>query len=139
MSAKEQPCHVETRALIRNARRELAIIRPAPGQAALDDGAWQFPGGRAEPGESPEAALRRKCRDQLAVELDLHVGHPPFRYNAGTRTLMFRYYVAVLAHGEATPRGCTELRWALPQQLREYHFDVPTQQVIDWILKDPAR
>lgn len=41
--------------------------RRAPGRAAA--GAWEFPGGKVEPGESARRALRREIREELGVEL----------------------------------------------------------------------
>ncbi len=41
--------------------------RRAPGRAAA--GAWEFPGGKVEPGESARHALRREIREELGVEL----------------------------------------------------------------------
>ncbi len=48
--------------------RVLAAQRAAPARLA---GAWEFPGGKVEPGETDEAALVRECREELAVEVAL--------------------------------------------------------------------
>lgn len=47
--------------------RVLVTTRP-PGKAMA--GLWEFPGGKLEPLESPEAALVRDLREELGIETD---------------------------------------------------------------------
>jgi ADP-ribose pyrophosphatase YjhB (NUDIX family) len=131
MKGRKQAAWVEARALIQSPRGEYIIIRP---HADADD-AWHFPGGRVGPRESAEAGLRRTCRELLGVELTLHVGQPGFAWNFGTHSITYRYYVAGVARGRPEARACAELRWVLAGQLRDYVFDPPTQQVVDWLLE----
>ena len=44
--------------------RLLAARRTAPPQFA---GMWEFPGGKVEPGEAPEAALHRELQEELGI------------------------------------------------------------------------
>jgi 8-oxo-dGTP diphosphatase len=54
-------------AILRDARdRILLAQRPAHKHLG---GKWEFPGGKVEPGESPEAALLREIREELGCEL----------------------------------------------------------------------
>ena len=54
-------------ALIRRGDRWF-LQRRAAGNPVLP-GLWEFPGGKAEPPESPRAALRREVREELGIEL----------------------------------------------------------------------
>lgn len=47
-------------------RRLLAARRSAPEELA---GGWELPGGKVEPGETPEAALHREVREELGVSI----------------------------------------------------------------------
>lgn len=54
-------------AVIRDGDRVLLARRPEGKNQA---GLWEFPGGKIEPGETPEEALARECREELALEIE---------------------------------------------------------------------
>ena len=57
---------VAAAALVDVDQRVLIAQRP-PGKALA--GLWEFPGGKIEPGERPEAALIRELREELGIEV----------------------------------------------------------------------
>lgn len=122
---------VEARALIERPGRQLLIHNPEPRN---DASPWEFPGGRAEGRESPEAALRRVFRDVHHAVIEIHQGQPPFVYNFGDRSVTYRYYLVSVVGDEPVSAAGGELRWVHVQQLRDYHFDGPGQQVVDWLV-----
>ena len=52
--------------VIRDARGRILLARRTEGRDLA--GRWEFPGGKVEPGESPEAALVRELREELGIE-----------------------------------------------------------------------
>ena len=54
-------------AVIRDGDRVLLAQRP---EGKAQAGLWEFPGGKIEPGETPEEALARECREELALEIE---------------------------------------------------------------------
>ncbi len=134
MGRSQQKSWVDSRALIQRAGRDYLIIKPQSDQ----DQPWEFPGGRVQPNEVPEAGLRRLCHAQLGVELQISIGQPPFVYRFGTHSVTYRYHICGIRGGQAEAVGCAETRWVLREQLREYVFDAPTQQVVDWLLEKPS-
>ncbi|KAB7647821.1 8-oxo-dGTP diphosphatase MutT [Polymorphobacter fuscus] len=52
-------------AAIIDAEDQILVTQRAPGAALA--GLWEFPGGKIEPGETPEAALVRELREELDI------------------------------------------------------------------------
>lgn len=89
----------------------LAARRSAPEHLA---GLWEFPGGKVEPGEDPEAALRRELLEELGVGVQLGSELPagsPGGWPLNERAAM-RVWFAEVTHGEPRPlEDHDELRW----------------------------
>lgn len=129
MARQPQPARTEARALIEQQGSHL-IVRTRPGE----DVPWELPGGVLAPGESPEAGLRRCCREQLGIAVDVQIGQPPIEHVIDGQTVRFRYYMCGLGDEPPQQRGVAELRWVLTAQLRDYVFGPVDQQVINWLL-----
>ncbi|UDL95681.1 (deoxy)nucleoside triphosphate pyrophosphohydrolase [Lichenihabitans sp. PAMC28606] len=99
--------------------RVLIAQRPA-GKALA--GLWEFPGGKVEPGERPEAALIR----ELAEELGLTVVEPclaPLTFASYAYPdfhLLMPLYVCRRWDGFAAAREGQLLKWVRPRDLRAY-------------------
>ena len=62
------PVHVVA-AVLKDARGRILLARRTEGRDLA--GLWEFPGGKREPGESPEGALVRELREELGIEADV--------------------------------------------------------------------
>ncbi len=89
----------------------LVARRSAPEQLA---GLWEFPGGKVEPGEEPEAALVRELGEELGIDVRLGAELPaqePQGWPLSERASM-RVWFAEVTGGEAAPlEDHDELRW----------------------------
>jgi 8-oxo-dGTP diphosphatase len=90
--------------------RLLAARRNAPAALA---GGWEFPGGKVEPGESPEQAAVREAREELGVEVELGalIGTRPWPLGASHEMWL---WWAVARPGEPEPQPLAdhdEVRW----------------------------
>jgi 8-oxo-dGTP diphosphatase len=94
----------------------LACERSDPPEMA---GKWEFPGGKAEPGESDAQALVRECEEELAVLIEVGERVGPDIPVAGGRGVL-RVYLARLV-GAAAPRPLehSALRWLSADELHD--------------------
>jgi len=80
----------------------LAARRRSPVSLA---GRWEFPGGKVEPGEEPEAALHRELREELGVEVALGPELPGPDHGAWHLSDRYemRLWLATVAQGTPEP------------------------------------
>jgi len=105
-------------ALIDDDRRVLLQQR-APGRAMA--GLWEFPGGKVEEGETPEAALVREIEEELGIGLDPARLAPSCFASAelGDRHLILLLYICRDWRGEPAALDAAALRWVTPAEMRE--------------------
>lgn len=128
-------------ALVRGDGRVLLQQR-APHQSM--PGLWEFPGGKVEPGETPEAALVRELAEELGVKIDradLHAisfASEPL----GARHLVLLLYVAERWQGEPRPLDASALRWVTAAEMRGVPMppaDVPLVTALERLYPPPGR
>ena len=104
-------------ALVDVDNRILLAQRP-PGKTLA--GLWEFPGGKVEPGETPEGALIRELHEELGIAVEESCLAPlTFASHAyGDMHLLMPLYICRRWTGFVQAREAQTLRWVRPHDLR---------------------
>ncbi|MBI4441847.1 MAG: (deoxy)nucleoside triphosphate pyrophosphohydrolase [Acidobacteria bacterium] len=95
-------------------------------QRSLKDdfpGKWEFPGGKVEPEESPQAALRRELREELGITAEVgdRVWSVEHQY-PGRAAVLLVFFAVATYRGRMENRIFEQIQWVQPEQLSGYDF-----------------
>jgi len=84
---------------------------------------WEFPGGKIEPGEGPEAALTRELNEELGIDATIgpRVTHIRHNYRHGG-AVDLQFFAVHAFQGELQNRIFKEVRWVKLEELPNYDF-----------------
>jgi mutator protein MutT len=101
-------------------------------------GMWEFPGGKIDPDEAHDIALRRELREELDVDITVEdlVLHTTHTYPERTVALFF--YKCAL-RGNPRPLLGQEMRWVPRDELPLLGFPPADAELIDRLLKSDVR
>ncbi|HEY8430065.1 MAG TPA: (deoxy)nucleoside triphosphate pyrophosphohydrolase [Sandaracinaceae bacterium] len=117
-----------------------AVLRERPGAPVLLtrrpegthlSGMWEFPGGKVEPGEDPEAAVVRECREELDVGVEVVDVLEVAWHRYGEKEVLLLFYDCRLVEGEVRHVGVADSAWVEPQRLEEYPLPPPDARLVE--------
>jgi len=98
-------------------------------------GLWEFPGGKPQPGETFEQALRREIDEELGAEVSVgeRIETIEWQYpDKQVRLVFFRCDV----RGEPRPLEGQEMAWVTPAELARYEFPPADAALIQRLRRD---
>jgi 8-oxo-dGTP diphosphatase len=131
-------------ALVNKAGQTL-VQRRAEGSAHA--GLWEFPGGKIEPGESPQGAAVRELREELGVTIAAQNLHPVgfacgvTQGPVASRPLVILLFTSTSWEGTPEPHVAADLTWCDPRQLATMAMpplDYPLAEALTRILHRTA-
>ncbi len=101
------------------------IFTTQRGYGAMKDG-WEFPGGKIEPGETPEEALAREIREELDAQVAVGNLFETVEYDYPQFHLSMACYFCTIESGKLVLKEHEAAKWLAPEELES----------VDWLPAD---
>jgi 8-oxo-dGTP diphosphatase len=119
-------------ALIRKGGKVLLGLRP---QSSSLPGAWEFPGGKIDPGESPEYALKRELQEELGIDAEIGALRMAHTHSYGERGVLLLIYDVNFWKCEPKTVYHESLRWADPSELDGLEIPEANRRILPRLLE----
>jgi 8-oxo-dGTP diphosphatase len=84
---------------------------------------WEFPGGKIEPGEHPEAALVRELEEELGILAEIGPRVALIRHSYGSGAAVeLQFFLVERFQGEIQNRIFRDVHWVSREELPTYDF-----------------
>ena len=121
-----QPVVVAAAVVIREGR--VLLTRRREGQHLA--GMWEFPGGKLEVGESPEAAVVRECREECGIEVEVTEILDVTHHRYPEKDVLLLFYRCALVSGEVEHLEVADHAWVAPSELGDYPLPPADARVV---------
>ena len=128
---QKKPTLIVVAAAVVDGDRRVLLQRRAPERAMA--GLWEFPGGKLEAGETPEAALVRELAEELGIEVGLDAIAPAAFASApnGAAHMILLLYLCRAWRGEPQALDASELKWARTDEMPALDMPPADRPLID--------
>lgn len=99
-------------------------------------GLWEFPGGKVEPGESPEACLERELAEELGIVIQITEFFAEYTFSLETAVLHLNGYKARVTGGTLTLHEHDDACWVKVSDLNLYQFVPSDMGFVERLMAD---
>jgi 8-oxo-dGTP diphosphatase len=104
-----KPVQAVVAAALVNRRGDVLIAQRPPGK--WQAGRWEFPGGKIEPGETGEQAVRRELAEELGVRVEVATELGLFRHDYADRSVEITLWLVLRHQGDPQGLDGQALQW----------------------------
>lgn len=126
-TAVQRIVHVAVGVIVDDAGRVLIALRP---EGVHQGGLWEFPGGKCEPGECVEDALRRELHEELGITVLRGQPLCLIRHHYGDKEVLLDVHRVDRFAGEPVGREGQPIRWAAVDTLEPTQFPAANRPII---------
>lgn len=112
-----------------DSEKRILLVRRGPDQSGA--GFWEFPGGKVEPSESPEQALRREIDEELGIRISVGplIGEKDFAYP--TKIIRLRVYESVTSETQITLTEHDAMKWLKAEEIVREELSAADRPFVD--------
>ncbi len=100
---------------------------------------WEFPGGKLDKGEKLEEGLEREILEELGVKIKVgklfHTNYYTYKTGNNKREIKLMTYLCEILEGEIRCIGCSDFRWVLAGELKDFDFVEADLEVVEGLVK----
>ena len=99
---------------------------------------WEFPGGKVEENETKEQALKRECKEELDILIEVRDLYAEVSYTYPDISINLSLFKASVKNGEPRLIEHNDLKWINLDQLDEFDFCPADKSIIEKLKNETA-
>lgn len=121
--------------IIRRAGRFLIRARPS---GTVYAGYWEFPGGKVEPGETPEQTTIRECLEETGLRVSVRARRAVVEHVYPHGWVRLHFFDCEPTDPKAEPSPEHGCRWVAAADLSQYRFPEANEAILDQLAKEAS-